>query len=123
MLNGLYRGLEFFRHPDSRLPGWIAFDAAEHLRELPLLLDNQRGCRGRAWPWLGPATHVFFGQIVLASRRRCPGQARTRSRLSEDPLYFEPGCLDRHIALQPDTVEISQLFHIVIAIGLVKKKN
>ena len=67
MLNGLYRGLEFFGHPDLRLPGWIAFDAAEHLRELPLLLDIQRGSRGRAWPGQGVGyrkTHFILSQIV-----------------------------------------------------------
>jgi hypothetical protein len=74
MLNGVYRGLEFFRHPDLRLPRWIAFDAAEHLRELPLLLDF----REDPGAGLGPATHVFFGRIVLASRRGYPGQAAAK---------------------------------------------
>ena len=35
---------------------------------------------------------------------------------------FEPGRLNRHIALQHDAVEISQLAHIVVAIGLVQQR-
>src|SRR5689334_2219588 len=38
------------------------------------------------------------------------------------PTFFSASCLDRHIALQHDTIEISQLLHIVIAIGLVQQR-
>src|ERR1700730_3095250 len=110
MLNGLYHSLEFFVIQIRVSPG-----GSHSMR--PSTSGSYRSystTREDPVAGLGPANHVFFGRIVLASRRGYPGQARARGRLSQDPTLFEPGCLDRRITLQHDAVEISQLFHIVI---------
>src|SRR5712672_3595711 len=100
MLNGLYRSLEFFVIQIRVSPG-----GSHSMR--PSTSGSYRSystTREDPWPGLarlGPATHVFFGRIVLASRRGYPGQAPGQGvGYRKTPLYFERGCLDRRITLQ-----------------------
>jgi hypothetical protein len=63
MLNGLYRGAEIFRHTDPRVPGWIGFDAAEHLISATLVKAGNLKCDGKQDGRAAPTPQCFvFGR-------------------------------------------------------------